>query len=475
MSLTLVFGMGLPWTTGMSLLALFDSSRRGWVWRFSAGWLLGQFLLGAMLYGQSAILGQIHVIGTIICMAGVSIVGELVKAHRHWQAERSAINDGARPRDGVSPESVVGACTEVPLSQSASAWFTIAVAVMAVLTAAKVVTFAGGAVDVPIRADDAYTIWLYKAKVIAGLGTLPLDPVSPFYQAGSYTNYPPLVPLIAAWPAMCAGQWSEGLVGLTWILFYASLIGVVGGALASIGCRRRAIIAAYLAGSIPLACIHVYRPGYADLPLACFVGATVGALLRWRQLGRVTDFVLAVVFATAAACTKREGIGYGVLTLLVFGIAGMGSWRGAARRDRVIAVVALVAGAVITVWMVDLGDQGRAMATIRYHPDAWAALARHGLVWLSLGPSVMVLGALVVAYATCVCLRKRTAPGAGAAMGLTVGLLAFVAGIFLLTDEARFALNDQTPSRLFLQGLPAMMLAWMGVVPDGRGSCRTTN
>ncbi len=475
MSLTLLFGMGLPWTTGMSLLALFDSSRRGWVWRIGEGWLLGQFLLGAMLYGQSALRGQIHVIGTILCMAGAGIAGELVKAHRHRQAERSAIIGGARSRDGASPESVVGACTEVPLSQGASAWFTIAVAVMAVLTVARVVTLAGGAMDVPIRADDAYTIWLYKAKVIAGLGTLPLDPVAPFYQAGSYTNYPPLVPLIAAWPALCAGQWSEGLVALTWLFFYGSLLGVTSGALASIGLRRRAIVAAYLAGSIPLACIHVYRPGYADLPLACFVGATVGALLRWRQFGRVTDFVVGVVFATAAACTKREGIGYAVLVLLVFGFASMRYWRGAARRDCLIASVALVAGAVITAWVVDFGDQGQAMTTIRYHPESWAALARHGLAWLSLGPSIVVLGALVVGCAFCLCLRRRSVPGAGEAAWLTVGLLAFVAGIFLLTDEARFALNDQTPSRLFLQGLPAMMLAWMGVVPDGRGSCRTTN
>lgn len=475
MSLTLLFGMGLPWTTGMSLLALFDASRRSRAWRIGAGWLLGQFLVGAMLYSQSAILGQIHVIGTIICMAGMGIASELMKARRHRQAERSAIIGGDRSRVGASPESVVRACAEDPLARGTSAWFTIAVAVMAVLTVAKVVTFAGGAMDVPIRADDAYTIWLYKAKVIAGLGTMPLDPAAPFYQAGSYTNYPPLVPLIAAWPAMCAGQWSEPLIAVTWLLFYGSLMGVAGGALASIGCRRRAIVAAYLASSIPLACIHIYRPGYADLPLACFVAATVGALLRWRQFGRVADFVAAVVFATAASCTKREGIGYAVLVLLVFGFASMRYWRGAARRDCLIASVALVVGAVITAWVVDLGDQGRAMTTIRYHPEAWAALARHGLGWLSLGPAIAVLGILVVAAAGRAGLRCGGTPGMGSAAWLTVGTLLFVAAIFLLTDEARFALNDQTPSRLFLQGLPAMMLAWMGVVPDGRGSCRTTN
>lgn len=472
MSLTLLFGMGLPWTAGMGLLALLDSSKRSRGWRIGAGWLLGQVLLAAMLYGQSALAGRIQVIGTIIVLMAMGVAIEWVKAHRRRRAERDAIT-GHPARESVPPVATAEKRLEGPLSRGASAWFAIAVALMAVLTAARLITFVGVALDVPIRADDAYTIWLYKAKVTAGLGTLPLDPVSPFYQAGSYTNYPPLLPLIAAWPAMCLGQWSEGLVGLTWILFYASLIGVVGGALASIGCRRRAIIAAYLAGSIPLACIHVYRPGYADLPLACFVSATVGALLRWRQLGCVTDFVLAVAFASAAACTKREGIGYAVLTLLVFGMAGAAFWQNAPRRVCLIAAFALVAGAAITAWVVDFGDQGRAMTTIRYHPEAWAALMRHGLAWLSLGPAVAVLGALLLGCIVRACLRSGFARGTGAAAWLTAGLLAFIASIFVLTDEARFALNDQTPSRLFLQGLPAMMLAWIGVEQDGRGSCRT--
>lgn len=472
MSLTLLFGMGLPWTTGMSFLTLLDSSKRSWGWRIGAGWLLGQVLLAATLYGQSALAGRIHVIGTIITLMVIGVAIEWMKAHRRRWAECDAIT-GHPARVSVPPVAKDEKRQEAPWSGGASAWFAVAFALMAVLTAARLAAFVGVAMDVPIRADDAYTIWLYKAKVIAGLGALPLDPAAPFYQAGSYTNYPPLVPLIAAWPALCAGQWSEGLEALTWILFYASLIGAVGGALASIGCSRRAIIAAYLAGSIPLACMHVYRPGYADLPLACFVAATVGSLLRWRKLGRVTDFVLAVAFASTAACTKREGIGYAVLTLLVYGVAGAAFWQHAPRRACLLAAVALAVGASITAWVVDFGDQGRAMTTIRYHPEVWAALMRHGLAWLSLGPAVAVLGAMLLGCMVRACLRSGIAPGTGAAAWLTAGVLAFVAGIFVLTDEARFALNDQTPSRLFLQGLPAMMLAWMGVAPDGRESCRT--
>lgn len=473
MSLTLLLGMGLPWTTGLSLLALLDSSRRSRIWRIGAGWLLGQVILAAMLYGQSVLAGRIQVIGTLIALMVLGAVTEWVKAYRYRRAERDAII-GNRSRE-ISPPAEAAHCFEGSLSRGPSAWFALAVAMMVVLTAAKLATFIGVALDVPIRADDAYTIWLYKAKVIAGLGTLPLNPAAPFYQAGSYTNYPPMAPLIAAWPVMCAGQWSEGLVALTWLIFYVSLIFIVGGALASIGCRRRAIVAAYLAGSIPLACIHVYRPGYADLPLACVVAATVGALLRWRQFGRATDFVVAVVFATAAACTKREGIGYAVLVLLVFGAAGVAFWRSAPRGACLITAFALAAGVAITAWVVDFGDQGRAMTTIRYHPEAWAALARHGLAWLSLGPAMAVLGILALGYLLRACSRRGSARGSGAAAWLTAGLLAFIAGIFLLTDEARFALNDQTPSRLFLQGLPAMMLAWMGVMPDGRDLCRPMN
>jgi len=40
----------------------------------------------------------------------------------------------------------------------------------------------------------------------------------------------------------------------------------------------------------------------------------------------------------------------------------------------------------------------------------------------------------------------------------TLGWVIFVASIFLLTPQARFALNDQTPSRLFLQAAPAIIL-----------------
>jgi hypothetical protein len=459
MNHAIIQGLLTPWIAGAVTMAQLEQRPRSKAWFIGAAWLLGQAMLAAVMYAQATLAGAIDVERTTFLLMAAAI---LLLARHYATFRRSAAE--TNPPD-VAPRGEVDSLTRAAATcRCRNILLTVALAVMALLTLARFASMAAAAIDVPIRADDAYTIWLYKAKVITICGTLPLDPADPYYMGGSFAHYPPLMPLLAAWLPMCAGGWSEPLVAMTWIMFYASLMLTVGGAVASLNrsgkstAGRRAIwpaiVAAYLAGSIPLAAVHAYRPGYADLPLACFLAAAVGAMLRWLRGRRISDFVVATIFAAATACTKREGVGVAAIAMTVLIVASAPAWRAATRRDRLIGAAALLIAAALTARVVDFGDQGRALAGISYHPEAWAALRRHALDWMSFGPAfVAVLGAVVLTLA------GGVRPAVLAAV-LSIALGGFVAGIFLLTDQVRFALNDQTPSRLLLQVLPAMMLAW---------------
>jgi hypothetical protein len=327
-------------------------------------------------------------------------------------------------------------------------------AVIAASLLAKLFLLTGVHAFVPSRNDDAVSIWLFKAKVVAGLDALPLDPRDDYYQGGSNPHYPILVPLMAAWIPMVTGTWHEETATLPWLFCYANMILLVAG-----GVRRwltpvQSWIAAYLAASPPLMVIHAYRPGYADMILASFLAAAFLYLLSWRSSGLWRYLALAAGFALIAAGLKRESPVLAAIVLLAV-LASSGrrvlAWT---PRAAVEAAAILIAGVLVLWTVVDFSEQVEAAADLGYHAAVWAKLGQHLFEWSSFHFLFWGLAAAFV-----VAVRFRGAVHKAPAILAVIGLCGFHAVVFAFTPQARFALNDQTPSRLFMQIVPTLIVA----------------
>lgn len=308
----------------------------------------------------------------------------------------------------------------------------------------------------PGRCEDALAYWLYKAKTVTLLGELPTSPAHPFYLGGSNPKYPIFPSMIAAWIPLLVREWHEVLSVIPWLLTFL-MLPLAAGLIPSNGTPRLArIIVAYLISSLPLAAIHVFRPGYVDLILASFLMCAVGSVLQWRDNARWGTLILAFLLFTAAACTKREGVmavaavvGVFIPFMVLERIRNGGSWRPLAH-----LLVAAGVTAIVACTLMDLTDLSADAGRWAYHPEAWAAIWRHAMEWSTFS-FLLPLAAVVAVY---LLFAHRTA-NAYLAVILCVSLLAYAVSPFLLTDNVRFALNDQTPSRLLLHIAPAMVVA----------------
>ena len=156
-----------------------------------------------------------------------------------------------------------------------------------------------------------------------------------------------------------------------------------------------------------------------------------------------------------AACTKREAP---LVVAVVVLVMLMASWQNlVAMQPRFrVALLGLIAVSVAVVAaVVNVADVTESVGAFRYNAEVWPALMRHLLTWSSFG---FLFYGLAAAGLLVLC-NPRAATHRWPALLLLLSLFALDASAFLLTPQARFALNDQTPSRLFLQSIPAVILA----------------
>lgn len=440
-----------PWAAGTGLILSWGDRRTHLVFAAGAGWLLGQAMVMAGLYLTLSLAGASHARVLLALLVAIAWLA--------WRRVRIRRNKRGSPNgsDGLGADDPPD-LTRRPVSAAGRVLLAVVGAGLVVKLAPLIAAHA----CVPIRNDDAISMWLFKAKVIAGLDELPRDPAGDYYMGGSNPRYPVFAPLSAAWVPLAAGAWEERIATLPWLGHYVALVLLLAGGLRRWLAWSWAWILAYLVASMPLMVIHAYRPGYVDLPLATFLAATVLCLLAWRSTGLARHLALAIVFATATACLKREGpilAGTAVLSVLVFSRRVLGG----TPRTAGLGLVALAASAVATIAAtVDMADVADNAGRFGYHPDVWPALIRHLFEW----GSFHLMGWLIAAGVAAAFLLRRGDHRRPAIL-LTVALFGLVFGVFLLTPQARFARNDQTPSRLFLQILPAVVVAL--AIPLGTG------
>lgn len=435
----------LPWALGERIIAGRRGSSESCLFLIGSGWLLGQGLAAAGLWLTRGSDGTLRVRFLLAALMGAII----------WQWVTRPSNRQPRPEPASS-----GRCPAL--------WNVVLILIGAGLLLKLLIAVATN-FGLPIRGDDAISLWQFKAKSIVTLGKLPVDSADPFFMGGSNPHYPPTLPLMAAWVPLVQGQWSEFAGTLIWPLTWVALVMMLGGGLQPFIGRIAAWVVAYAVGSMPLVWVHVMRPGYADLPLAAYITAAVLFIWKWQRSGYIHQLALGMVFAGFAACLKREGP-FLAGVVMVAGV--MPYWRQKlewTRREWVWMSLLLLGICAAVAWIMDFSEQAEAARGLAWHPEVIGPLMRHAFGWSSFQFLPVVIVASMIGVMVYI-----QGPARLAMALLFFGLVGFVAGVFLLTPQARFAMNDQTPSRLILQIMPGLVCALAITLAPlmKRGECR---
>lgn len=459
---TLVAILG-PWTAGTVICRQRGNSGLA---AFVRGWFVGQALVmfGSPVLLNSLGIGAFRWAALIMLASGLLIVKAIVREI----GEELNARIKARKRnetDSVHASSAMGGNELAHLNWSVAE--IIALGAFLLMFISKVKPGLMAVALIPARCEDALAYWLFKAKIITLLGHIPLNPSDPFYLGGSNPNYPLFPSMIAAWIPLVMGQWSESFSVIPWLLTFINLPLVAATSLPRETTRLTRIVVAYVVSSLPLAAIHVFRPGYVDLILAGFLLCGVGLMLVWRAEPRTSTLAVATILFIAAACTKREGV---VAVAAVLGVFITFTVVDQIRRTKPskspLALLIMGVSTGVAIWfLMDLSDVSSDASHWSYHPEAWAALWRHAFEWSSF--SLFFPFAFAIAAGL---LISRRGTNVYLATALCIALCAYAISPFLLTDNVRFALNDQTPSRLLLHVAPAMAIALANGV-NRRSAC----
>lgn len=197
-----------------------------------------------------------------------------------------------------------------------AAWERVAVALLLGWMALRVGNLAVEAWLQPLFPWDAWTTWIARARVWSGLGQLvPFVPPAEWLQEPSgqaYTiaawNYPETISLIALWPTLAYGAWSETAANLPWVGCMLALgLAFYGQARVWGASALTALVFVWLLLSLPLLDTHIALAGYADVWLASVFGLSAIALFQWSRAGDVRQGLLALGLALCSPLIKLEG------------------------------------------------------------------------------------------------------------------------------------------------------------------------
>jgi len=155
----------------------------------------------------------------------------------------------------------------------------------------------------PVISSDAADPlrWMGLAKVITAEGILP-DHVQ-----ASDRFCPSLLP---AWTCMFLSRWHDNLASLPWFMTYLSIAGVsFVTCFRMTGHRFASLAGTYLFASLPIAVVHVLRPGYSDLLESYFFLTALAFILLafFCADGGRSLVIFPLVSAVGCLLTKQEG------------------------------------------------------------------------------------------------------------------------------------------------------------------------
>ncbi|HSN91004.1 MAG TPA: hypothetical protein VLS93_07225 [Anaeromyxobacteraceae bacterium] len=333
-------------------------------------------------------------------------------------------------------------------------------------------------VATPHGEADGWMMWNLRARFLLRAGEA--WPVAFAPELGwTSTEYPLLLPLAIARLWGYAGEAAPAPAALALVFAAAAPLALAASAGAAAGTWRGAA-----AGLLLLATpgyVTLAASQYADVPLAAFLVAGVGAAAgAGRRAGRGPpgSLLAAGLFLGLAGWTKNEGVAAAALVTVMHGIW---AWRGggpraAFRNAALIATGALVPAAAWLVFhaivtprvsgVLFMGHTPGSVAASLADLHRWAVVARGllgGLPGLRIGfPAAVVATAVVLAGRGRGGLEPRTLVLAGL-------LLALDAGVFMMTRwDLEWHLR-LSADRLVLQAWPVLLLGLLSGSAAVRG------
>ena len=160
----------------------------------------------------------------------------------------------------------------------------------------------------PTLTYDSLAAWSFKAKVLFYEKKVNFVKGDWLYLGGGgHINYPWLVPLTQFWFAEVIGDFNDLASNLIYWTFYLASLLLLYGLLRKYCERLWALAGTWMLGSAPLFFYHSSN-GYADLPLAFFLLAAMGAFYIWLRGQDWRALVLAGALIGIAYFVKNEAI-----------------------------------------------------------------------------------------------------------------------------------------------------------------------
>ncbi|MEP0201396.1 MAG: hypothetical protein ABJ084_10505 [Halioglobus sp.] len=454
--LTLLLGLLLPWLVGFIWLrALERIFRPGAQSQLAAQLGYGFFVGYAILFGCMHLADQLSALSywpivitlVILAIAGAA-AGTLLGSTSH--------------------------ASGTPLSQETSTkhhwlfWLLLGLTCVHLLLNAWEVFYR------PVYAWDAWTTWIYRAKVwffsadiyqLASPREWLADPEGATHAIPAY-RYPTFPSVIPLWAVISFGQWSDTLVNTPVIGCGIAL------ALALYGvCRDEgfsstfAMAAAYALISLPIIGAHLSLAGYADIWMAGFTGLGFVALLRGLIHASTFNTVLGFALLAMGICLKYEGLAWLMIGVALTTITLMAGKR-PLRLAMAIALAALliaIASGVTSIELPALGVLGIKDSFLyvpglgRYELVTYNVLPIYAESFFARSSWHLLFSLTVLALIGLLFIHNRRAAGI-----LFLFYLLFAASqilIFGATEKGKFAELNTAVNRLIIHFLPALIFA----------------
>lgn len=330
----------------------------------------------------------------------------------------------------------------------------------------------------PVFPWDAWTTWIYRAKVwfFAGNSEALIAADQWLQDPSRFTmpaaHYPGFVSRVALYAALNGGDWSDITVNLPWGALLLALLGLFFGTLREAGASRTpALVFTAILASLPLVNIHFALAGYADAWMLASAGLGMAWLLVWNRDKRPAALIVAVLLIGMGLFIKREGavwaaVGVALLSCsllhqrrLLWPVLGVGS---------ALVVLAYASGlhaidlGALGVWGVrDDSLRAGILGSVPLAPTDIAAVYAESLFEQANWHLLPLLTLVALPLSLLVPARERTALWVFTAL---LWLIHWV--IFALSIQSQFAVLGTAHNRLLLHMAPAsVMLVYLAVQP----------
>ncbi len=327
---------------------------------------------------------------------------------------------------------------------------------------------------------DAFTTWMYRAKVwVLNNALLEFHTVEQWLQSGGNgyalhaARYPASVSAVAAFASVLSGDWSDQLASLPWFFTTAAIGCLMFGLCRQSGLGALAsLIGSYALISVPLVSIHGILAGYADLWMMGSSGMGLAALLLWAHYNDRGTLAVGFMLLLSGCLFKAEGWIW--LGLGLFFVALTTLWRRHKTYTLLTVSGALLAGfAIESLQLGPLGLWGVEDRAIHLGPLGQYSLRPYNplpnyLEMIFMRGNFQLLGPLYAAGLAVLTLKDLRASGVYWLMGILIAGSQWI--IFGLSSFSLYAETGTSINRLLMHFLPVFIItaatAWQVLSRD---------